>query len=336
MHKSTKKSKKTGLSKLAVLLSTLDTKNASKLLKRLDPEDIENVSMEICRTKSISFNDKQDVLEEFYDDFKSTKFDSSGGFEVAKNLITQSLPQNKSISLIKSLDTKLKNVRFKITNKAHCDNILTFLRDEHPQVISIVLAYLSANKSSEILEKLSPKTQAEVTKRLCTLNHISAQAIDQVEDWLESKLQAFSDSDSETKGGVQFVADLMNHSARATQKGILENIEEDNPELYEGIKKCMFTFEDIKNIPDASMRKIIKELDNNELAIALKGSDEEVLEKITSNMSERAGQYLQDEIDYLPPIRIKDVEVAQQCIIDIIRRLEESEDLVIKDHGELL
>jgi len=336
MNKTTIKSKKTGLSKLAVLLSSLDTKNASKLLKRLEVDEIEKVSMEICKTKSISYCDKKEVLDEFYDDFKRKKFDSRGGFEVAKNLITQSLPKNKSLNLIKKLDAKLKNIRFKITNKSHSENILTFLRDENPQVISIVLAYLSPNKSSEILEKLSPKTQTEVTKRLCRIDHISAQSIDQVEDWLESKLQAFTEGDSETKGGVQYVADLMNQSSRYTQKAILENLEEENPGLYEGIKKCMFIFDDIQYIPDTSIRKILNEIDNNELAIALKASDQEVLDKVYSNMSERAGQYLQDEIEYLPPLRIKDVEEAQQRVIHTIRRLEESEDLIIKDHGELV
>jgi flagellar motor switch protein FliG len=327
MNKST--IKKSGISKLAILLTSLDQNNASKLLKRLDLDDMEKVSMEICKTKSIPYSDKKSVMNDFYDQYKKEKLNAEGGFEVAKNLITRSLPQNKSMSLIKNIDSKLKNVRFKITSKAKSENILAFIKEEHPQTISIVLAYLSPNKSSEILEKLPPKTQIEVTKRLCSIEHISSQAIDQIEDWLESKLQAFTSNESEAKGGVQFVANVMNSSSRYIQKAILENLEEDNPELYQGIKKCMFTFGDIMYMPDVSMRRIINEVDNNDLALALKGSEEEVLDKIFSNMSERSSQYLQDEMDYLPPVRVKDVEEAQQRVIDIIRRLEESEDLVI-------
>lgn len=334
MKKTLKKSKKTGISKLATLLTVLDKKSASKILKRLDLDEVEKVSMEISKTPSITFNEQQKVLTEYYEHYKEEKFSSQAGVEVARNLLTESLPKNKSINLIKKIENKLNNVRFKITNKAKSDNILAFLRDEHPQVISIVLAHLNPNKSSEILAQLSPKTQVDVTKRLCKISHISAQAIDDVEDWIESKLQAFDNHDTEIKGGIPFVAELMNNSVRYIQKGILENIEEDDPELFHQIKKCMFTFNDIINIPDLSMRKIINEVDTNEFAIALKGADDDLLEKVYENMSERAAQYLKDEIEYLPPLRIKDVEDAQQRIIDIIRRLEESEDLIISDQND--
>jgi flagellar motor switch protein FliG len=322
-----------GIEKSAVLLVSLDPDTAAKILGKLDHSQVERISMEIAKTQEVSREVREQVIREFYDTAMDRKFVEEGGFDTAKTLLERSIDSTKANQIIGNMKRTLQTTPFHFLRKADAENLLTFIKEEHPQTIAVIMAHMPAGKSSEILSGLAPKVQMEVVKRVCKMEQTNQDAIKAVEEGLESRVSAFVSVEQEDTGGIEAVADMLNLCDRATEKGILENLEEEDPELVEQIRKLMFVFEDVGNVDDRGIQQVLKEVDNEELAIALKTASEELKQKIFKNMSERAAEMVNDEMEFMGPVRVADVEAAQQRIVDVVRRLEESGEIVIQGKG---
>ena len=322
-----------GLQKSAILLVSLDPDTSAKILGKLDADQIEKISMEIAKTKEVARGLREEVISEFYETFLEKRFNEEGGFEAAKRLLEKSIESNRANQIIGNMKRTLQTTPFHFLRKADTDNLLTFIKDEHPQTIAVIMANMPANKSSEILAGLAPKVQIEVVKRICKMEQTNPDALKAVEEGLESRVSAFTSVDQEESGGLESVADMLNLCDRATEKGILENLEEEDPELVEQIRKLMFVFEDVMNVDDRGIQQVLKEVDNEDLGIALKAASEELKQKFFKNMSERAASMVADEMEFMGPVRVADVEGAQQRIVDIVRRLEESGEIIIQGRG---
>ncbi|MBF0246441.1 MAG: flagellar motor switch protein FliG [Planctomycetes bacterium] len=323
-----------GLQKSAILLLSIDPDTAAKILARLSPDDIEKISMEIAKTDEVPRDVREQVVKEFYNTSLERKFVEEGGFDMAKALLERSVDPSKANQILGNLKRTLQTTPFHFLRKADTENLLTFIKDEHPQTIALIMAYLTPGKAAEILQGLAPKIQLEVVKRISKMEQTNQDAIKAVEEGLESRVSAFVSTEQEVMGGVESVADMLNLADRSTEKGILENLEEDDPELVEQIRKLMFVFEDIMNVNDKGIQQVLKEIDNDELAVALKAASEDLKGKIFKNMSERAAEMVREEMEYMGPVRVADVEAAQQRIVDVVRRLEESGEIIIQGRGD--
>jgi flagellar motor switch protein FliG len=322
-----------GIEKSAILLLSLDTDTASKIMGKLDHDQIEKISMEIAKTKEVSREIKEQVVEEFYNTSLDRRFVEEGGFDVAKSLLERSVDSGRANQIIGNMKRTLQTTPFHFLRKADAENLLTFIKDEHPQTIAVIMAHMPSSKGSEILSGLSPKVQMEVVRRICKMEQTNQEAIKAVEEGLESRVSAFVSVEQEETGGIESVADMLNLCDRATEKGILENLEEEDPDLVEQIRKLMFVFEDVLSVDDRGIQQVLKEVDNEELSVALKAASEELKQKIFKNMSERAAEMVNDEMEFMGPVRVADVEAAQQRIVDVVRRLEESGEIVIQGRG---
>ena len=322
-----------GLEKSAILLLSLDTDTASKIMGKLDHDQIEKISMEIAKTKEVSREIREQVVEEFYQTSLDRRFVEEGGFDIAKSLLERSIDSGRANQIIGNMKRTLQTTPFHFLRRADAENLLTFIKDEHPQTIAVIMAHMPASKGAEILSGLSPKVQMEVVRRICKMEQTNQEAIKAVEEGLESRVSAFLSVDQEETGGLEAVADMLNLCDRATEKGILENLEEEDPDLVEQIRKLMFVFEDVLSVDDRGIQQVLKEVDNEELGIALKSASEELKQKIFKNMSERAAEMVKDEMEFMGPVRVADVEAAQQRIVDVVRRLEESGESVIQGRG---
>ncbi len=322
-----------GTEKAAFLLVSLDADTSAKILGRLDHDQIEKISMEIAKTKEVPGETRDQVIEEFYQTCLEKKFNEQGGFDRAKHLLERSVDASRANQIISNLKRTLQTTPFHFLRNADPANLLTFIKDEHPQTIGVIMSHLPAEKAAEILKGLGPKVQIEVVKRICKMDQANQDAIKAVEEGLESRVSAFVSVEAEETGGIESVADMLNLTDRATEKSILENLEEEDPELVEQIRKLMFVFEDIMNVDDRGIQQVLKEIDNEELATALKAASEELKQKIFKNMSERAAEMVQEEMEFMGPVRVADVEAAQQRIVDVVRRLEESGEIIIEGRG---
>jgi flagellar motor switch protein FliG len=322
-----------GVEKSAILLLSLDPETASKIMGKLEHDQLEKISMEIAKTTEVSQEARESVIEEFYQTSLDRRFVEEGGFDAAKGLLEKSVDSGRANQIIGNMKRTLQTTPFNFLRKADAENLLTFIKDEHPQTIAVIMAHMPASKGSEILSGLSPKVQMEVVRRICKMEQTNPEAIKAVEEGLESRVSAFVSVEQEETGGIESVADMLNLCDRATEKGILENLEEEDPDLVEQIRKLMFVFEDVLNVDDRGIQQVLKEVDNEELAVALKASSEELKNKIFGNMSDRAAEMVQDEMEFMGPVRVADVESAQQRIVDVVRRLEESGEIVIQGRG---
>ena len=322
-----------GLEKSAILLLSLDTDTASKIMGKLDHDQIEKISMEIAKTKEVSREVREQVVEEFYKTSLDRRFVEEGGFDVAKSLLERSIDSGRANQIIGNMKRTLQTTPFHFLRRADAENLLTFIKDEHPQTIAVIMAHMPAAKGAEILSGLSPKVQMDVVRRICKMEQTNQEAIKAVEEGLESRVSAFVSVEQEETGGIESVADMLNLCDRATEKGILENLEEEDPDLVEQIRKLMFVFEDVLSVDDRGIQQVLKEVDNEELGVALKAASEELKQKIFKNMSERAAEMVKDEMEFMGPVRVADVEAAQQRLVDVVRRLEESGEIVIQGRG---
>jgi len=322
-----------GLEKSAILLLSLDPDTASKIMGKLEHDMLEKISMEIAKTTEVSKEARESVIEEFYNTSLNRRFVGEGGFDTAKGLLEKSVDSGRANQIIGNMKRTLQTTPFNFLRKADAENLLTFIKDEHPQTIAVIMAHMPASKGSEILSGLSPKIQMDVVRRICKMEQTNPEAIKAVEEGLESRVSAFVNVEQEETGGIESVADMLNLCDRATEKGILENLEEEDPDLVEQIRKLMFVFEDVLSVDDRGIQQVLKEVDNEELAIALKAASEELKTKIFGNMSDRAAEMVRDEMEFMGPVRVADVEAAQQRIVDVVRRLEESGEIVIQGRG---
>ena len=322
-----------GIQKAAILLITLGPEKSSNVFKHLKEDEIEQLTLEIANTRSVSQSLKEEVLDEFYEVCLAQQYIAEGGIGYAKDLLEKALGSDKAMEVIGKLTASLQVRPFEFIRKIDASQILNFIQDEHPQTIALILSYLSTGQASTIISQLPQEKQADVAKRIAQMDRTSPDVIKEVERVLERKLSSLANQDYTLAGGVDSIVEILNTVDRGTEKHIMETLEIDEPELADEIRKKMFVFEDILTLDDRSIQRVLREVDNNELAVALKSANEDVQNAIFNNLSKRLATMIREDMDFMGPVRMKDVEEAQQKIVNIIRKLEDSGEIVTSRGG---
>ena len=322
-----------GVEKAATLLITLGPEKSAKIFKHLKEEEIEQLTLEIANTSSVSPQTKEKVLSEFYEICLAQQYIAEGGIGYAKELLEKALGEEKAKDVIGKLTASLQVRPFEFIRKTDPSQLLNFIQDEHPQTIALILSYLPASQASMVVSSLPPEKQADVARRIAQMDRTSPDVIKQVEKVLERKLSSLVNQDYTIVGGVDAIVSILNSVDRGTEKHIMETLEVEEPELADEIRKKMFVFEDILLLDDRAIQRVLRDVDNNDLAVALKSSNEEVQAAIFNNMSKRLAEMIKEDMEFMGPVRMKDVEEAQQKIVNIIRKLEDSAEIVISRGG---
>jgi flagellar motor switch protein FliG len=324
----------TGRRKAAMLLVRLGPEVASEVFKHLSEEEIEQLTVEIATVGSVDSKVANQVLEEFYGAAVAQEYVSQGGVKVAREILEKSFGSTRAMDILARLQGALQVTPFEFLRRVDPQHLLNFIQHEHPQTIALILAHLQSEHAAQILSSLPPELQTEVAMRLATMDRTIPEVIGDVERVLEQKIASVLSQEFSTAGGVEALAEVINRVDRQTEKLILETLDEENPELAAEIKKLMFVFEDIILLDDRSVQQVLKEVEQKELSLALKGASDEVKEKIFLNMSQRAADMIKEDMEYMGPVRVRNVEEAQQRIVAVIRRLEEMGEIEILRAGE--
>ena len=322
-----------GVQKAAILLIALGPEKSAAIFKHLKEDEIEELTLEIANTRSVSPQTKEDILNEFYQVCLAQQYIAEGGIGYAKDLLEKALGNEKAQEVISKLTASLQVRPFEFVRKTDPSQVLNFIQDEHPQTIAMILSYLSSGQAAMILGALTPEKQADVAKRIAMMDRTSPDVIKEVERVLERKLSSLMNQDYTIVGGVDALVGILNTVDRGTEKHIMESLEIEEPELADEIRKKMFVFEDILLLDDRAIQRVLRDVDNNDLAVALKGANEEVQGVIFKNLSKRLAAMIKEDMEYMGPVRMKDVEEAQQKIVSIIRKLEDSAEIVISRGG---
>jgi flagellar motor switch protein FliG len=325
-----------GLRKAAVLLVQLGREQSGRVLAQLHESEVEELSAEIARLGAVESTVAADVLDEFHHmaTLRGSTTTSQGGIDFARDLLEASLGVERATEIVSRLTFSLTDVPFGFLAQAEPRQVLTFVQNEHPQIIALVLAHLPASLASQILSGLSTELQSDVAHRIAVMDRTSPELIRQVEASLERKLSSvLQPTELSTVGGIQPLVDIINRSDRATERLIMEGLESRNPELADEIRRKMFMFEDIVHLEDRAVQLVLRQVETADLATALKGVADDVRDKVTTNLSERARENLAEEIDMLGPVRLRNVEEAQAKVVKAIRSLEESGQIEIERGG---
>lgn len=322
-----------GREKAAILLVALGTDRASSIYKHLKEEEIEQLTLEIANMQKIDQDVRDHVIEEFYEICIAQNYIDEGGIGYAKEVLERALGNQKALDLINRLTSSLQVRPFEFMRKADPSQILNFIQDEHPQTIALILAYLSPSQASLVLSELPQEKQVDVASRIATMDSTSPDIIKDVERILEKKLSSMVTSDFTDVGGIDTIVEILLSVDRGTEKHIIETLEINNGDLAEEIKKRMFVFEDIAILDNRAIQRFLREIDNADLALALKGSSEEVSTLIFANMSKRLQDMIKEDMDFMGPVRLRDVEESQQKVVNIIRRLEDAGEIIIARGG---
>jgi len=333
MARATTDEKLGGLQKAAILLISLGPERSAGVFKHLKEEEIEELTLEIANTRSITPQTKEEVINEFYEVCLAQQYIAEGGISYAKELLENALGSDKAMEVIGKLTASLQVKPFEFVRKTEPSQLLNFIQDEHPQTIALILSYLSPAQAAQIISALSPDRQADVAKRIATMDRTSPDVIKEVEKVLESKLSSLVNQDYTIVGGVDSVVEILNTVDRGTEKHIMETLEIEEPELADEIRKKMFVFEDILLLDDRAIQRVLRDVDNNDLAIALKNANDQVQGAIFNNLSKRLAVMIKEDMEFMGPVRMKDVEEAQQKIVNIIRKLEDAGEIVISRGG---
>ncbi len=322
-----------GLQKAAILLIALGPEKSALIFKHLKEEEIEELTLEIANTRSITPQLKEDVLGEFYQVCLAQQYIAEGGISYAKELLEKSFGEERAKDVIGKLTASLQVKPFEFIRKTDASQLLNFIQDEHPQTIALILSYLSPSQAAMIISALHPDRQADVAKRIAVMDRTSPEIIKEVEKVLESKLSSLVNQDYTIIGGVDSVVEILNTVDRGTEKHIMETLEIEEPELADEIRRKMFVFEDILLLDDRAIQRVLRDVENNDLSISLKGSNQEVQNAIFNNLSKRLASMIKEDMEFMGPVRMKDVEEAQQKIVNVIRKLEDSGEIVISRGG---
>ena len=322
-----------GLQKAAILLIALGPERSALIFQHLKEEEIEDLTLEIANTRSVTPQTKEEVINEFYGVCLAQQYIAEGGINYAKELLEKALGNEKALDVIGKLTASLQVKPFEFIRKTEASQLLNFIQDEHPQTIALILSYLNPSQAALIISALPPDRQSDVAKRIAMMDRTSPDVIKEVEKILESKLSSLVNQDYTIIGGVDAVVDILNTVDRSTEKHIMETLEIDEPELADEIRKKMFVFEDILLLDDRSIQRVLRDVDNNDLGIALKAANEQVQNAIFNNLSKRLATMIKEDMEFMGPVRMKDVEEAQQKIVNIIRKLEDSGEIVISRGG---
>jgi flagellar motor switch protein FliG len=298
----------------------------------MQQDEIEEITKEMLRMRNVDSAMSNAVIEEFYHMVSAQDFVAVGGIQYAEEVLNRSLGPEKAVEIIRRIERMIRVKGFNVLKNVDPNQLLAFMQKEHPQTIAFVLSQLQPQQSAQILADLSPDLQAEVMMRYANMERVAPETISAVEAVLESRVD-FSQNSSKL-GGVKAAAEILNMIGTSAERSILSKINERSPDLATEMKNLMFVFEDIVQLDDRSIQKVLKEVDNKDLALALKHVNPEVKERVLANMSERAAETIKEEIEYMGPVRLKEVEVAQQQVVDAIRRLEEQGQVVVVSGGK--
>lgn len=329
------KGKLTGVQKAALLFITLGPEASSGILKRLPDSEIQKITYEIANISSVTSEQRQDILNEFIEINKAKDYLVEGGIDYARELLSKALGTQRANEILSKISEASQiNRPFAIARKADAQQLLNVINYEHPQTIALILCYLQPDKAAQIMSELPEEVQSEVAYRIATMSNTSPIVLKEIEKVLESKLSSIVRSEVTSLGGIETLVDILNQVDRTTEKNITESLEAEDSDLAEKIKSSMFVFEDIITLGDVAIQRILREVESKELALALKGSSEEVANAIYKNQSKRASASLKEDIEFLGPVRLTDVEKAQQKIVSIIRRLDDAQEIIISRGGE--
>ena len=323
----------TGIQKAAILLIALGPERSADIFKHLKEDEIEELTLEIANTRSVSPQVKEDVLNEFYQICLAQQYIAEGGIGYAKELLDKALGEDRAKEVITKLTASLQVRPFEFVRKTDPSQLLNFIQDEHPQTIAMILSYLTSAQAALVIGALPPEKQADVAKRIAMMDRTSPDVIKEVERVLEKKLSSLVNQDYTIVGGVDAIVNILNTVDRTTEKHIMESLEIEEPELADEIRKKMFVFEDILLLDDRAIQRVLRDVDNADLGVALKAANEEVQNAIFKNLSKRLAAMLKEDMEFMGPVRMKDVEEAQQKVVSVIRKLEDSGEIVISRGG---
>lgn len=335
MEMSKESEKLTGVQKSAILFITLGPEVSANIIKKLPEAEIQKITYEIANMTHVSQQQRQEVLEEFIEMNKAKDYLMEGGMDYAKSLLGKALgPQRAKEILDKIVEVTQQYRPFAIARKADAHQLMNVIANEHPQTIALILCYLQADKAGQVLSSLSEELQSDVAFRVASMKNTSPMVVKEIEKVLDSKLSSVIRSDVTVIGGVDTLVGILNQVDRTTEKNITEGLEREDMELAERIKESMFVFEDIVTLDSMSIQRVLREIDPKDLALALKGCSEEVANTIFKNQSKRGAAALKEDMEFLGPVRLVDVEKAQQKIVGVIRRLEDAGEIVLSRGGE--
>ncbi len=328
-----KKNERNGKQKAAILLIALGSDKSAKVFSHLQDEEIEELTLEIANMQRVSSEEKEEILEEFYEICLAQDFISEGGISYAKDVLEKAMGSQKALEIINKLTASLQVRPFDFVRRTDATQLLNFIQNEHPQTLALILSYLNPNQAASILSALPQEKQADVAQRIAIMDRTSPEVIKEVEQVLERKLSSMMTQDYASTGGIQAIVEILLSVDRGTEKFIMETLEIQKADLAEEIRKRMFVFEDIVNLDSVSIQRFIREIDNADLSVALKASTDEVKEVIYANMSKRMAEMLAEDMEFMGPVRLRDVEEAQQKIVNVIRKLEEAGEIIISRGG---
>ncbi|MDK2903151.1 MAG: flagellar motor switch protein FliG [Clostridiales bacterium] len=322
-----------GKEKAAILIIALGPDKAAKVYKHLREEEIEQLTLGIANVNRVTQEEKDKTVEEFYQICLAQNYISEGGIGYAREVLEKALGNQKALDLINKLTSSLQVRPFDMVRRTDPNQLLNLIQGEHPQAIALVLSYLRPQQAAAILSALPSDKQVDVAMRIAQMDRTSPDIIKEVERILERKLSSVAMTDYTSAGGIQAVVEILNAADRGTEKNILETLDVKNPELADEIKKRMFVFEDIAAMDNRSIQRFLREIDNNQLALALKGASEDVANVLFNNMSKRMQDMIKEDMQFMGPVRLRDVEEAQQAIVNVIRKLEDAGEIVISRGG---
>ena len=322
------------LRKAAILLMSLPEDDAGKVMARLSPKQVEAVSIEIAKLGLISTEEQDSAIKDFADASPDSIGAGAGGLDLAKTLVEKALGKNAGTT-IENVRQQIEAMPFGFLQKVDSQNLLTFIMDEHPQTIALIISHLQASQAASIISGLPSDRQLAVVRRIATMGQTNPEVIHEVEKGLEHRMSSVMSQQFENAGGVESVAEILNVTDRATERSLLENLAQEDPDLVEEIRRLMFVFEDIVKFSSKDVQTLLKNVESSQLAMALKGASEELKQTILGNMSVRASELLREEMEYLGPVRLSAVEQVQQQIVDVVRRLEDAGEITVNAGEEV-
>ncbi len=324
----------TGREKAAILLIALGKDTSAQVFKHLKEDEIEQLTLDITSVRRVDPETKEQVLQEFYEQCLAQNYISEGGIDYARQILEKAMGSSKAYEIMNKLTSSLQVRPFDFLRRVDPNQILNFVQNEHPQTIALIMCYLEPALSAKILAALPNEKQSEVSARIAQMDRTSPEYVREIERILDRKISSMGVEDYTTVGGIQSIVDILNATDRGTERHVLETLEEGDPDLVDEIRRKMFVFEDIVKLDKRAIQRVLKEVDNSELTVALKNATEEVQKCIFENMSKRLQEMIKEDMEFMGPVRVRDVEEAQQKIVNTIRKLQDSGEIIVSRGAE--
>ncbi len=323
----------TQIQKAAIALVAFGTEVSSIVLKSLSETDMERITVEIANLRDVPAQVEEKVISECHQIFMARQYITQGGVDFARDILERAVGSKKATEILSRLESSFRTSGFNLLKNIDSKQLVGFIQNEHPQTIALILTQLTPQQAAAVLSELPAELQAEVALRIATMEKISPDILKEIESTLEAHFQESAEGDLSVSGGAKTMAEILNLIESAAEKNILQSLEAENPDLAAEIKNMMFVFDDLILLDDRSIQRLLKEVETKDLSIALKAASEEVKTKVYSNVSERVAVMIKEEMEFMGPMRLSDVEAAQQRVVEAVRRLEEDGQIVISGRG---